>query len=147
MGGAFALWARRAYTQQRQIPLVAFLSPRTVQPDFDPTIDAFRQGLRELGYVEGQNIQIELRAAGGDEERLRALAAELVALKPNVIVTHSEPAVRAAKDAAGDIPIVMSVIGDPIAIGFVQSYTTPAATSRGLPICPPGCSESGWKCC
>src|SRR4051795_12990770 len=132
LGGASATWGRSAYTQQQQIPLVAFLSPRTMQPGFDPTIDAFRHGLRELGYVEGKNIQVELRAAGGDEERLRALAAELVALKPNVIVTHGDPAVRAVKDAAGDIPIVMSVIGDPIAVGFVQSLHHPGGNIAGL---------------
>jgi putative ABC transport system substrate-binding protein len=121
-----------AHTQQRQIPLVAFLSPRTVQLGFDPTIDAFKQGLRELGYIEGQDIRVELRAAGGDSERLPALAAELVALKPNVIVTHGGPAVRAVKDAAGDIPIVMSVIGDPIAAGFVQSLHRPGGNITGF---------------
>src|SRR3954464_13730583 len=113
LGGASALWGCPAYTQQRQIPLIAFLSPRTVQPGFDPTIDAFRQGLRELGYVEGKNNQVELRATGGGEAPPRAPAAELVALKPKGIVTHSDPAVRAVKDAAGDIPRVMSGGGEP----------------------------------
>ena len=69
LGSAASLWSDPIRSQQRQIPLVAFLSPRMPQPDFDPTIDAFRQGLRELGYVEGQNISVEFRYAGGDTER------------------------------------------------------------------------------
>jgi len=76
------------------MPLVAFLSPRT----FAGNIDAFRRGLREFGYVEGQNITLEVRSADGDNRRLPALAAELAALKPDVIVTNSEPAIRAVKE-------------------------------------------------
>ena len=90
-------WRGSAPGQQRTLPLVAFLSPRT----FAPNIDAFRRGLRELGYVEGQNIALEVRSAEGDYRRLPALAAELVALKPDVIVTNSDSAIRAVKDVAG----------------------------------------------
>jgi putative ABC transport system substrate-binding protein len=129
LGGAATTWRHPAQAQQRPIPLVGFLSPRTVDPGFDAHIGAFRLRLRELGYVEGQNISVELRSSDGENKRLPALAAELVALKPDVIVTHGEPAIRAAKDAAGAIPIVMSVVGDPVAAGFVQSRPGLAATS------------------
>src|SRR5512133_1101112 len=82
---------RPARAQQRALPLVAYLRPTTSEVH----TGAFRRGLRELGYVEGQNITLEVRSAEGDNRRLPALAAELVALKPDVIVTNSEPAIRA----------------------------------------------------
>jgi putative ABC transport system substrate-binding protein len=113
--------------QQRTLPLVALLSPRT----FAPNIDAFRRGLRELGYVEEQNIALEVRSAEGDNRRLPALAAELVSLKPDVIVTNSEPAIRAVKEVAGTIPIVMSIVGDAVALGYAQSLAHPGGNLTG----------------
>jgi putative ABC transport system substrate-binding protein len=121
---------RSAQAQQRALPLVAFLSPRT----FEGNIGAFRRGLRELGYVEGQNIALDVRSAEGDNRRLPALAAELAALKPDVIVTNGEPAIRAVKEAAGTIPIVMSVVGDAVALGFAQSLAHPGGNLTGLTI-------------
>jgi putative ABC transport system substrate-binding protein len=118
---ASTAWRRSARAQQRAMPLVAFLSPRT----FAGNIDAFRRGLVELGYVEGQNVALEVRSAEGDNRKLPALAAELVALKPDVIVTNSEPAIRAVKEVAGTIPIVMSVVGDAVALGYAQSLAHP----------------------
>jgi putative ABC transport system substrate-binding protein len=78
MGGAAIVRCRSARAQQRTLPLVAFLSPRTSEVN----ISAFQRGLRELGYVEGQNIALEVRSAEGDYRRLPALAAELVSLNP-----------------------------------------------------------------
>src|SRR5215469_3465439 len=124
LGGAAIVRCRSARTQTRALPLVALLTPRT----FDANIDALRRGLRELGYVEGQNVALEVRSAEGDYRRLPALAAELVALKPDVIVTNSDSAIRAVKDAAGTIPIVMSVVGDAVTLGFAQAWPIPAAT-------------------
>lgn len=112
------------------MPLIAFLNPRI----FEHNIDAFRRGLRELGYVEGKDIAVEARSAEGDNQRLPALAAELVALKPDVIVTSGEPATRAAKEAAGTIPIVMAIIGDAVALGFAQSLSHPGGNLTGLTI-------------
>jgi putative ABC transport system substrate-binding protein len=83
LGGAAIAGCRSAQAQSRALPLVAFLSPTT----FAANIDAFRRGLRELGYVEGQNIALEVRSAEGDNRKLPALSAELVSLKPDVIVT------------------------------------------------------------
>jgi putative ABC transport system substrate-binding protein len=130
LGVAAIVWCCYARAQQRTLPLVAFLSPRT----FAANIDAFRRGLRELGYVEGQNIALEVRSAEGDNRRLPTLAAELAALKPDVIVTNSEPAIRAVKEVAGTIPIVMSIVGDAVALGFAQSLAHPGSNLTGQTI-------------
>ena len=92
---------------------------------FSTRIDAFRRGLRELGYVEGKNIAIEYKYAEGRRDQLANLAAELVRLKVDVIVAGSTPAVLAAKKLTGTIPIVMVAIGDAVRIGLVVSRATP----------------------
>jgi putative ABC transport system substrate-binding protein len=94
--------------------------------------EAFVQGLRELGYVEGKNIAIEFRSAEGKFDRLPALAAELVRLKVDVIVTSSNPAVTALKQATRDIPIVMTTVGDPVGAGFIQSLARPGGNITGM---------------
>ena len=95
-------------------------------------IEAFRQGLRELGYVEGKNIVIEWRFAEGKPDRLPALAAELVRLKVDIIVTGGPTATRAAKEATTTIPIVMAQDTDPVANGFVASLARPGGNITGL---------------
>jgi putative ABC transport system substrate-binding protein len=97
-----------------------------------PLDEAFRQGLRELGYIEGQNIAIEYRSAEGKSERLPGLAAELVRLKVDVIVAASPPATEAAKRATSTIPIVFTVSGDPVAEGLVTSLARPGGNITGL---------------
>jgi len=129
-GAAMIAWCGSPPAQQRTLPLVALLTPRT----FAPNTDAFRRGLHELGYVEGQNIALEVRSAEGDIRRLPALAAELVSLKPDVIVTNSEPAIHAVKEVAGTIPIVMSVVGDAVALGYAQSLAHPGGNLTGQTI-------------
>jgi putative ABC transport system substrate-binding protein len=94
--------------------------------------DAFRQGLRELGYVEGRNIVIETRSAEGKSERLPGLAAELVRLTVDVIVAASPPATEAAKQATSTIPIVFALSGDPVAAGLVASLARPGGNVTGL---------------
>jgi putative tryptophan/tyrosine transport system substrate-binding protein len=95
-------------------------------------IEAFRQGLRELGYVEGKNIVIEWRHHEGKLDRLPALAAELVRLKVDIIITVGPPAARAAKEASITIPIVMTQVGDPVGSGFVASLARPGGNITGL---------------
>ena len=95
-------------------------------------IEAFRQGLRELGYVEGKNIVIEWRSAEGKLDRLPALAAELVRLKVDIIVTAGPTATRAAKEATSTIPIVMAQDTDPVGTGFVASLARPGGNITGL---------------
>src|SRR5437899_5384225 len=94
--------------------------------------EEFRQGLRELGYVEGRNIAIEYRSAEGKYDRLPGLAAELVRLKVDVIVTASPPATDAAKQATSTIPIIFAVSGDPVAAGLVASLARPGGNITGL---------------
>jgi putative ABC transport system substrate-binding protein len=95
-------------------------------------IDAFRQGLRELGYKEGQNLEIAYRSSDGRDERFPSLASELVRLKVNLIVTRGTPAALAAKNATGTIPVVMAASGDPVASGIVTSLARPGGNVTGL---------------
>jgi putative ABC transport system substrate-binding protein len=117
--------------QSTKIPRIGFLnatSPSTVAA----RLEAFRQGLRELGYVEGKNIVVEYRWAEGKIERLPDLATELVGLKVAVIVTASSTVTRAAKEATSTIPIVMSNDNDPVGNGFVASLARPGGNITGL---------------
>ena len=100
-------------------------------------IEAFRKGLRDLGYVEGQTIAIEFRFAEGREDRLPELAAELVRLKVDVIVANGAVAIRAAKQATTTIPIVMAEVGDPIRTGLVASLARPGGNITGSTILGP----------
>jgi putative ABC transport system substrate-binding protein len=94
--------------------------------------EVFRQALRELGYVEGQNVVLELRDAEAKAERLSDLAAELVRLKVDVILTSSTPAIQAVKQATRTIPIVMAFSGDPVGTGLVASLAKPGGNITGL---------------
>src|SRR5215472_12544751 len=96
------------------------------------TLVAFRGGLRELGYVEGQNIFLEYRWAEGRYERLPDLAAELVRLKVDVILSEATPATEAARQATTTIPVVFVLVSDPVASGFVTNLTHPGGTITGL---------------
>ena len=107
---------------------------------FSTRIESFRQGLRELGYVEGKNVLIEYRYAEGKLDLLPALASELVQLKVDVIVTASPPGVQAAKNATSTIPIVFAAIGDPVGGGFVASLARPGGNVTGLSILAPALS-------
>jgi putative ABC transport system substrate-binding protein len=98
----------------------------------DPFVEVFRQGLRDLGYVEGKNILIEYRYAEGKSDRLANLAAELVRIKSDIIVTADTPPIRAAKNATSKIPIVMAVVADPVAAGLVASLARPGGNVTGL---------------
>ena len=114
--------------QSAKIPRIGYLG----SVSSSARIGAFRQGLRELGYVEGKNIFIEWRHHEGKLDRLPALAAELVRLKVDVIVTAGPPAARAAKESTVTIPIVMTQVGDPVGSGFVASLARPGGNITGL---------------
>jgi putative ABC transport system substrate-binding protein len=96
-----------------------------------PYLEIFRQALRDLGYVEGRNITIEVRYADGHYDRLRALAADLVRLKVDVVVTEGTPPTRAATQATRTIPIVMTVTGDPVEAGLVTNLARPGGNLTG----------------
>jgi putative tryptophan/tyrosine transport system substrate-binding protein len=131
LGGAAATWPLAARAQQAaKIPRIGII-------DDAPMWDAFRQGLRDLGYLEGQNIAIEYRIAEGKPDRLAAAAAELVRLPVAVIVTFGTPPTAAAKQATTTIPIVMIGIGDPVQAGFAQSLARPGGNITGNTILGP----------
>ena len=114
-------------------PRIGFLATGSLsEPRIQRYLEAFRQGLRELGYVEGQNIAIEFRWAEGHYSRLPSLAAELVRLKVNVIVAGGPPAMQAAKQATETIPMVMGAVADPVATGFVATLARPGGNITGL---------------
>jgi putative ABC transport system substrate-binding protein len=117
--------------QPKPVPRVARLGAASLSANVDRN-EAFRQGLRELGYVEGKNIVIELRSAEGKPDRLPALAVELVRRKVDIIVTSGGNATRAAKEATSTIPIVMAQDTDPVAEGFVTSLARPGGNITGL---------------
>jgi putative tryptophan/tyrosine transport system substrate-binding protein len=118
------------------IPRIGILFP-TSASFFSARVEAFRQRLRELGYVEGKNIFIEYRYADGKPERVPDLAAELVRLKVDVIVTVSPSATLAAKKASGTIPIVFASANDPVGTGLVSSLARPGGNITGLSLMVP----------
>jgi putative ABC transport system substrate-binding protein len=116
--------------QQAKIPRLGYLM--ALSPDQSPDLKAFRQALTALGYVEGKNIVIEYRHAAGNLDRLPELAAELVALKVDIIVALSPPSAWAAKNATKTIPIVMRSTDDPVTTGLVESLARPGGNVTGL---------------
>jgi putative tryptophan/tyrosine transport system substrate-binding protein len=129
LGGAAVAWPLAARAQQTlkatRIGYLAFRSPLSVD-------DAFFQGLRDFGWVEGQNIFVERRFAVGNVDRLKDSATELVRLKVDIIVAAASAATQAAKDATSSIPIVFANAGDPVGQGFVQSLPHPGGNITGV---------------
>ena len=140
LGGALAGASLPALAQQSaKLPRVGYLFS-FVPSQGEHLWEACRQGLRELGYVEGKNIVLEPRWAGGRHERLPALVAELARLKVDVLVSAATPASLAAKAGAGSIPIVMVGVGDPLKIGLVSSLNRPGGNVTGLTLLTPDLS-------
>ncbi|MBI4610414.1 MAG: ABC transporter substrate-binding protein [Candidatus Rokubacteria bacterium] len=122
--------------QAGKVPRIGFLYPVSAALASSRT-EAFVQGLREFGYIEGQNITIEWRLSEVPADRLSELAAELVRLKVDVIVTGGTPAAFAARKATSTIPIVMSSVGDPVATGLVATLARPGGNITGLSLVSP----------
>jgi putative ABC transport system substrate-binding protein len=134
LGGATAFsisWPLTAQAQPGKVWRVGMLDTTSAQLNA-PNLDAFRRGLRQLGYVEGQNLAIDYRSADGRLEQIPQLAAELVRRNVDVIVTRGTPSALAAKHATATIPIVMAAIGEPVETGLVASLARPGGNVTGL---------------
>ena len=125
------VWGRGQAQQPTKVPRIGFLGATSASA-ISARLDAFRQGLRELGYVEGKNILIEYRYAEGKLDRLPELAAELVRLKVDVMVLAGPASIRPAKEATNTIPIVMANDADPVGSGVVASLARPGGNITGL---------------
>ena len=125
--------AYQANAQERgKIPHIGILLPSAPNTAADANLEAFRQGLHDLGYVEGRNIILEYRWAENREDQYPALVADLIRLKVDIIFTSSTPAVLVAKQATKTIPIVFPVSSDPVTVGIVDSFARPGGNATGL---------------
>src|SRR6516164_5953786 len=130
LGGAAAAWPLAARGQQAGMPVVAFLNSGS-RDGYVPMVAAFRQGLKETGYIEDRNVAVEYRWVEGHYDRMPAMAAELVRRQVAVIVANS-PGVMAVKAAATTIPIVFTTATDPVNIGLVASLSRPGSNITGV---------------
>ena len=134
LGGAAVAWPLAARAQQgTKVARIGYLLTGSLEsPEMRSVLDAFRQGLREYGYVEGQTIVIEYRSAEGRIERFPQLAGELAALQLDLILAPNTPAARAVQRATTTIPVVVPVMGDPVADGLVATLARPGGNITGL---------------
>jgi putative ABC transport system substrate-binding protein len=131
--GGSAAWPLAAHAQHGTLPVIGFLYVRSPE-DTAPQLAAFRSGLAETGYTEGQNVAIEYRWGLGHYDRMPGMAEELVRLPVNVILAGAEPSVLAAKAATSTVPVVFVVGSDPRKLGLVASYNSPGGNATGVHI-------------
>jgi putative tryptophan/tyrosine transport system substrate-binding protein len=137
IGGTAAAWPLAARAQQGMRKLGVLMIVAEDDPDSKRRIAPFRQGLRELGWQDGQNIQIEYRWAGGKPDLIRQYAQELVALAPDIILANGTPVVAELNQLTRSIPIVFAVVSDPVGRGFVNSLSRPGGNITGFSFVDP----------
>jgi ABC-type uncharacterized transport system substrate-binding protein len=134
LGGAAASWPLAARAQQpgpmRRVGVLMALT--TDDPESEPRLAAFAQGLQQLGWTVGQNIRVDYRWGGGDADALRKYAAELVALAPDVILAHSSGSLAPLLQATRTVPIVFTIVADPVGAGYIESLARPGVNATGF---------------
>jgi putative tryptophan/tyrosine transport system substrate-binding protein len=139
LGGAAVVWPLAARAQQKEgTPYIGvLLGLADGHPETQSRVKALQKGLRDLGWLEGQNIRADYRFASSDPNRAREYAAELIRLKPDVIVANSTPVLTALRQATSTIPIVMAVVNDPVGQGFISSAAHPGGNVTGFSFIEP----------
>src|SRR5262245_47630639 len=132
LGGVVAAWPLAASAQQPQMRRIGVLMVTADDREGQSRVTVLKQGLQELGWTDGRTIQIETRFGGADADRIRAHAAELVALTPDVLVGQATPGTQALRQATSSIPIVMVGVNDPVEQGFVSSLAHPGGNITGF---------------
>ena len=148
LGGAAAAWplAARAQQPERVRRVGVFMNLAASDPEALPRIAAFMQGLQEAAWKVGHNVRIDHRWAEGDTDRRREQAAELIALRPDVILASGATTVAPLQQATRNIPIVFVQVSDPVGAGFVAGLAKPGGTSPASPLSNTASVLNGWNC-
>ena len=144
LGGAAVAWPIAAGAQQSSMPVVGFL--RSTPASFEDLKIAFRQGLRDAGFIESANVTIEYRYADNQIDRLPALVADLIR-RPVAVIAGDNISALAAKAVTSEVPIVVVTAGDPVRSGLVASLNRPGGNVTGVSFSAAHWGPSGWSCC